>query len=277
MRRTRAPTTHRHKAPAEMTARVCATLPSLAAMGLGALLATVGSVAAAPCIPVTHEGRRYTACEARIGHDTLRIWHADDTGTPFGTFRRIESALIEDGLEIGFAMNAGMYHEDRRPVGLLVVDRQRRAPIVLRAGPGNFGMLPNGVFCIATDRFSVQESRRFDSTAPDCVHATQSGPMLLIDGAMHPRFLPDSTSRVIRNGVGVSRDGQSAVFVISDAPVTFHEFARLFRDRLDMPDALYFDGNVSRLHVPDLGRSDWGRMMGPVIGSVRPAGTPRGG
>ena len=90
--------------------------------------------------------------------------------------------------------------------------------------------------------------------------------MLVIDGALHPRFLIDSDSRYVRNGVGVSPDGQTAWFAISDRAVTFHEFGRLFRDGLGARDALYFDGSVSRLYAPALNRADFGRRLGPIIG-----------
>ena len=95
--------------------------------------------------------------------------------------------------------------------------------------------------------------------------------MLVIDGALHPRFLPDSDSRYIRNGVGTTANGDTAYFAISDQPVTFHQFGSLFRDYLKLPNALYFDGNISRLHAPQLGRSDAGFMMGPVAGVVEDA------
>ncbi len=94
--------------------------------------------------------------------------------------------------------------------------------------------------------------------------------MLVIDGALHPRFLPDSTSRYVRNGVGTSADGRRVVFAISNRAVTFHEFGRLFRDALKLPQALYFDGNVSRLYAPSLNRSDAGFQLGPIIGVVAP-------
>ena len=42
--------------------------------------------------------------------------------------------------------------------------------------------------------------------------------------------------------------------------------ARLFRDGLGLPNALYFDGRISRLHAPSLGRSDRGAAMGPIVG-----------
>ena len=100
----------------------------------------------------------------------------------------------------------------------------------------------------------------------------QSGPMLAIDGALHPRFLPDSDSYKIRNGVGVSADGTEAVFALSEAPVNFHTFARFFRDEMGLPNALYFDGTISRLFAPDLGRDDMGVAMGPMVGLVVPKG-----
>lgn len=140
-----------------------------------------------------------------------------------------------------------------------------------RSGPGNFGLLPNGVFCVG-DTLAVFESQRFAERPPECRYATQSGPMLVIDGGLHPRFLVDSTSRYIRNGVGVTEDGEKAFFAISDRPVTFHEFGRLFRDVLQTPNALYFDGRISRLYAPALGRDDFGFQMGPMVGLVIPDG-----
>lgn len=167
-------------------------------------------------------------------------------------------------------MNAGMFHPDRRPVGLYIEDFTETARLVTREGPGNFGMLPNGVFCISDTGFSIIESRAYAEAPPECRDATQSGPLLLIDGALHPRFLPESTSLNFRNGVGVSDDGQTGYFVISDEPVTFHRFARFFRDVLGLKQALYFDGRVSRMFAPELDRLDWGLPMGPVVGLVVP-------
>ena len=92
--------------------------------------------------------------------------------------------------------------------------------------------------------------------------------MLVIDGALHPRFLIDSTSRFIRNGVGTSDDGRTAVFAISNNPVTFHQFGSLFRDHLNLRQALYFDGKVSRLYSRALGRSDFGFQLGPMVAVV---------
>lgn len=227
--------------------------------------------AAAGCRQVSHEGRGYAVCEVTAGED-LRLFLTAPDGQPYGTFERINQVLRDEGGTLGFAMNAGMYHSDRQPVGLYLDPSGEAHGIVTRAGPGNFGMLPNGVFCIRADGFTVIESRAYAAAPPDCRYATQSGPMLVIGGDLHPRFLPDSPSRYIRNGVGVSADGQHAFLAISDRPVSFHAFARLFRDMLATPDALYFDGNISRLFAPELGRDDFGLPMGPIVGLVVPAG-----
>lgn len=238
----------------------------VACLGLLALPARAEAV----CRDLSHEGHNYTVCEATAAED-LRLFQTAPDGEPFGTFDRINNALASEGATLGFAMNAGMYHPDRVPVGLMIENGQERARIVTSDGPGNFGLLPNGVFCI-NDRFAVIESRAFKAAPPACRFATQSGPMLVIDGALHPRFIPDSPSRYIRNGVGVSADGRRAYFVISQGRVNFAEFARVFRDALGTPQALYFDGNVSRLFAPDIGRRDLGFPMGPIVGTVVPAG-----
>lgn len=232
-------------------------------------LLTAGAVSAAGCGTVDFEGTSFSVCQAAPGDD-IQLYLRNEAGDILGTFDRLGAEAAREGREIVFAMNGGMYHADRRPVGLYVEDGIEETGLVTRPGPGNFGLLPNGVLCIEGDSVSVMESRAFEAAAPECTFASQSGPMLVIDGALHPRFLPDSTSQFIRNGVGVRGDG--AFFaVISDAPVTFHQFARVFRDVLETPNALFMDGKVSRLFAPDLGRRDIGFPFGPMLAVTRAA------
>lgn len=240
---------------------------------VGALVALALPAAAAACERVQHDGQGYVLCEVEAAQEpALRLWMDGSDGAPLRNFNNVRR-MLDEGEALGFAMNAGMFHPGFRPVGLLVIEGQELSPVVTGGSRDNFGMLPNGVFCTGGDRpFQVIESRSFAETRPDCRLATQSGPMLVIEGELHPRFLPDSTSRYIRNGVGVSPDGQTAWFAISDRPVTFHEFGRFFRDGLGVREALYFDGSISRLYAPSVGRADFGRSMGPIIGLVGQGG-----
>ena len=239
-----------------------------------ALAVCFGGAAAAEtpveCRKVQFEDNGYTVCVVDAEVADLRLFLYDGTGRVFGQFGQVDTALAQKGQRLIFAMNGGMYHSDRAPVGYYVENGIELMHVVPNAGPGNFGLLPNGIFCIRPGRADVFETLAFLDDRPGCVFATQSGPMLVIDGELHPRFLPDSTSRHIRNGVGTTEDGKHAVFAISENSVTFHEFGRLFRDGLKLPDALYLDGSVSRLFAPAIGRSDAGFALGPIVGVVAP-------
>lgn len=237
---------------------------------LALFLALPLPAAAASCRSETFDGAGYSVCEAQAGDD-LRLFLKGTDGTPLLGFDRVDAALATEGRKLAFAMNAGMYHADRSPVGLYIENGAAEHKIVTSDGPGNFGLLPNGVFCIEADRFAVIESRAYAKAPPDCRYATQSGPMLVISGKLHPNFLPSSDSLHYRNGVGVSADGRTAWFVLSDDRVNFDSFARFFRDVLKVPQALYFDGSISRLYAPEIGRNDLGLPMGPMVGLVVPA------
>ncbi|MFS4581882.1 phosphodiester glycosidase family protein [Phaeobacter sp. C3_T13_0] len=224
--------------------------------------------AAVDCRDIAYDGNRYSVCEVDVAKDKLRLFLKNEAGEIYGHFSAIEDDLKAKGQTLPFATNAGMYHRDRSPVGLYQDGDIEEMRLITNPGPGNFGLLPNGVLCIGANRTDVIETLTFAETTPQCRYATQSGPMLVIDGALHPRFLPDSTSYFIRNGVGTSADGRRVVFAISRNAVTFHKFGSLFRDHLNLPSALYFDGNISRLHAPQIDRSDAGFMMGPIVGVV---------
>jgi len=227
-----------------------------------------------PCETVTFELSPYLVCSFDARTDDIRLFLRDETGAPFGQFDRLANHVASQGGSLIFAMNAGMYHDDRRPVGLYVEEQQSEMGLVKTPGPGNFGMLPNGVFWVEDGVAGVTETLAYADLFADGPprFATQSGPMLVVDGELHPVLNPDGTSIRRRNGVGVSADGHRVVFVISDAPVNFHSFARLFRDRLDLPNALYLDGAVSKVYAPALERNETGLDMGPIVGVVRDTG-----
>lgn len=232
---------------------------------LALTLALPTAAQAVTCRDTEFDGASYTVCDVTLGED-LRLFLNGPEGA-YGSFSAVDTVLEAEGKALVFAMNAGMYHSDLSAVGLYVENGVQGHRLITADGPGNFGLLPNGVFCVG-DTLRVIESRAFKAESPDCRFATQSGPMLVIGGQLHPRFLATSDSYNYRNGVGVSPDGSHAYFAISNDQVNFHAFARLFRDSLGVKDALFLDGSISRLYAPALDRHDAGFPMGPIVGVV---------
>ena len=244
-------------------------LSNLLSLASTLALAALGAADAsqAACRNATIENARYVICEFDT-RDGIELFLRDASGTPLGQFEAVRDALAARGRTLLFAMNAGMYQEDRSPVGLYVENGRELQKLSTADGPGNFSMKPNGVFYIAHDTAGVLESEVFKRRGLAPTFATQSGPMLVIDGELHPRFRAESTSRNRRNGVGV--DGSRVIFALADTPVTFHQFGHLFRDVLRTPNALYLDGFISRIYAPDVHRSDTGLPMGPIVAVSAP-------
>lgn len=231
------------------------------------LLAACSAKQAPACAPLSYAENTYTLCTAPAASD-LRLFLNRPSGKRLYSFEAIDAALAEDGATLVWAMNAGMYHQDRSPVGLYVEGGQTLAPLNTAARDGNFGLVPNGVFFVADGMAGVLETNAFAAADLSPTYATQSGPMLVIDGALHPAFNPDGTSAKKRNGIGLSADGETIYALISDGPVTFHAFASVFADHLETPNALFLDGTVSRVYYPAESRSDPGLAMGPMVGLV---------
>jgi len=257
---------------AEQTAMVVFRLFAVFAYIMLLPVAAPAADTASGCRPLKYENARMVVCRYSLDGFEIAMHHRDPEGELIGTFYRLGALAGMDDLV--FAMNGGMYSPSWDPVGLYVEDGQTIKRANTNDGYGNFHLKPNGVFYIQKDpqtsqlRAGVAVTEDFLAADIETVHATQSGPMLVIDGALHPRFLKDGTSKHRRNGVGVADDGRTVYFAISDTPVNFHTFASLFRDHLGVNNGLYLDGAVSKLHAKDLDRSDRGLPMGPIISVI---------
>lgn len=200
-----------------------------------------------PCRDFAFEAVAYVVCEVNLRRYRVSLHRLDATAKPYGSVTKFAQTMHAAGTPVLFAMNAGMYHKDLSPVGLFVENGHEETPLNRDDAEGNFFLKPNGVFYVGTDgKPGVLETGAFAAAKPAAAYATQSGPMLVIDGALHPRFEPNGTSRHIRNGVGV-RDPDTVVLAISRSEVSLGSFARLFRDALGCRNALFFDGAVSAL------------------------------
>ncbi|MDZ7600163.1 MAG: phosphodiester glycosidase family protein [Hoeflea sp.] len=217
------------------------------------------------CEETMFEGARAILCVIDPSVHETRLVYRDGEGRPHGSVPRAVAALVAAGQTPVLAMNAGMYHANMRPVGLYVEDGAETAALTTRGGFGNFFLKPNGVFFIDADgRAGVMETEAYAQAGISPRFATQSGPMLVIDGSIHPRFLPDGTTRYIRNGVGVRADGKIVLSITRD-PVSLGSFARLFLEIAECPDALFFDGAVSSLAWGAEMEIDSGEPAGPVV------------
>ena len=227
-----------------------------------------------PPAPV-HEGstsvsvadRRFTTIRVDVRRERIELFLRDDAGRIFKRFDQLRSWLASRNERLIFAMNAGMFEPDLSPVGLLVQDGQQVSPLNLSDGNGNFFLKPNGVFFVSESGPRIVESAEYPALAQGVRLATQSGPLLVHNGLLHPAISAASTSRLLRNGVGIS--GDTIMFVISEQPVNFYEMAIYFRDELHCPDALYLDGVVSSLYSTDLQRNDFRTDLGPIVGVIQ--------
>jgi uncharacterized protein YigE (DUF2233 family) len=217
------------------------------------------------CEEVVFEGARAILCAIDPSTHDIRLVYQGPDEAVLGSVSKAVTVLAAAGATPLLAMNAGMYHADMTPVGLYVENGTEIAPLNEDDGFGNFFLKPNGVFFVRDDGSTgVMETAAYRAMELVPAFATQSGPMLVMDGAIHPRFLPDGTSRYIRNGVGVRADG-TVVLAITRDKVSLGSFARLFRDIAKCPDALFFDGAVSSLAWGTQMEIDAGEPAGPVV------------
>ncbi len=216
------------------------------------------------CRAVEFERVRLIHCVADPARHRIRTALAPAGGSPWRSLSSLASALGKGTEQVVFAVNAGMFDGEGKPIGYYVEGGERLKELNRADGSGNFHLSPNGVFFGSGGKWRVLSSDQFYATVGDRPQfGTQSGPMLVTDGKLHPEIQDDGPSLRIRNGVGVDAQGR-AHFVISETPLSFGKLARYFRDELKTPNALYLDGSVSALWDPAADRID-AAQIGPML------------
>ena len=213
------------------------------------------------------EDNGYIVCRIDLHDMRLETYNLDNAGVPLASFDALAADLKAEGKELRFAMNAGMFDANLKPIGLYIEDGTQSKKLNTRNGYGNFHLKPNGVFYVEGESLGVMASEEYVKSGVKPDFATQSGPMLVINGVIHPKFSETGTSYKRRNGVGMV-DDHTAIFVITENAVNFYAFAKFFRDGLKCANALFFDGSISSLFSPDLGRDDGFVQLGPMVGAV---------
>jgi uncharacterized protein YigE (DUF2233 family) len=216
---------------------------------------------------VTFRGQSFLVRPVDPRKADLRLFLKDDSGALLHDFVSLQKHTTSQGERLLFAANAGMFEPDFRPVGLLVQAGNETSPLNLNDGAGNFYMKPNGVFVLNEKHEArIVEASEYAALLTPTVWATQSGPLLVHGGDIHPDFIEDSKNLQIRSGVGVRKDGMIE-FAISRSPVNFYDFASLFLAGLKCPNALYLDGHISAFYVPGM-KDPLPHSFGPMLGLV---------
>lgn len=198
--------------------------------------------------------------------DSLALFYLEESkNRPLGSFKGMKDQLNKENKNLTFGMNAGMFHPNKAAVGLYIEKGHEIFPLNREKGKGNFYMQPNGVFYWTKNQEANIVTTLNFKPDPNILYATQSGPMLVIDGALNKNFGEKSSSKHIRNGVGLLPDGR-LLFVISTQKVNLYHFANYFKQQA-CKNALYLDGFVSKIYAPDLNEHKLGGSFGVMIGS----------
>lgn len=200
--------------------------------------------------------------------DDFRLFWKNQDQEQYNSIGKLKSEVESDGMQLEFAMNAGMYMVDRTPLGLYVEKGEVQSKLNTRAGhSGNFYMSPNGVFYTTAEGTAHVVSTEDFQQNDNVEYATQSGPMLLINGQHHPSFNEGSKNLNVRNGVGILADGK-VLFAMSKKRVNFYDFASFFKSQ-GCVNALYLDGFVSRSYIPSINWIQLDGNFGVIAGVVK--------
>lgn len=210
------------------------------------------------------EDERFITFTVDPNKQNLEFYWKNEKDENFKNVENLKLWLKKKRKKLLFGTNGGMYRKDNSPQGLYIQNGNKKMEIDTTKGNGNFYLKPNGVFYISfnkkpniciTEKFIENKNINF---------ATQSGPMLVIDGNIHFAFQKNSVNLNIRNGVGILPNNQ-IIFAMSKKEINFYEFAEYFKE-LGCKNALYLDGFVSRTYLPEKKWIQTDGNFGVIIG-----------
>lgn len=196
----------------------------------------------------------------------LKFYWKDDKGQRFKSIQNLQTWLDTKKQRLTFAMNGGMYKKDNSQQGLFIENFLTITQLDTSTGNGNFYLKPNGVFYILENNKSfICKTEEFRNIS-EVKYATQSGPLLVVDGKINTTFTKGSMNLNIRNGVGILPTNK-VVFAMSKEEINFYDFANYFKT-LGCRNALYLDGFVSRTYLPEQKWTQTDGDFGVIIGTT---------
>ena len=212
----------------------------------------------------SNEDDRFVSYIVNPKKQNLEFFWKNEKGEHFKNAENLISWLKSKNKKLLFSTNGGMYKKNNSPQGLYVENRITKSEIDTSNGNGNFYLKPNGIFYLTTDKKPIICKTEDFVNNGKIKFATQSGPMLVIEGEIHTAFKKNSTNLNIRNGVGILPNNQ-IVFAISKMEINFYDFAEYFK-KIGCKNALYLDGFVSRTYLPEKNWRQIDGNFGVIIG-----------
>ena len=216
-------------------------------------------------------GVMYNMYIANLDSEQIRMHLFNHGKQKYYSLGAVKERLLNDKLEPLMITNGGMYTKSNEPVGLYIESGSNisyRLDTSKRVSDENFYLYPNGVFYIDSNNiahinttdyfFKLQQEGKVNP-----ISATQSGPMLVIDGKLHDKFSPGSQNEKIRSGVGLVNK-KTVVFLITLDESNFYNFATVFKDIFSCKDALFLDGAISQMYLKNINPVVGGNF-GPII------------
>jgi uncharacterized protein YigE (DUF2233 family) len=216
------------------------------------------------CFYKNYDDKNFITYSVDLKKYQVDFYWKNKNGKNFGSLQNLKNFIESKNKKLLFATNGGMYKKDKSPQGLFIQENKILQSIDTLSGNGNFFLKPNGIFYITNEKQPVICKTENFLFSKNIKYATQSGPMLLIDGEIHSAFNKDSKNLNIRNGVGILHNN-NVVFVMSKTEVSFYDFANYFK-KLGCKNALYLDGFVSRTYLPEQNFKQMDGDFGVIIG-----------
>lgn len=201
---------------------------------------------------IIHIGQlQFRALQVSPSH--LSLHWKNSQGSPYSRFGALKSDLEKKGKQVIALMNAGIYSKNDQPAGLHIEAGKTLKSLNTQRGGGNFHLQPNGVFYITNKntahiKTTASYKKRYGKNSKGVRLATQSGPLLLINGKINRRFIANSKSPYTRNGICTTRSG--TVFFIATEGSTqsnLYQFAQAAK-KMGCYQALYLDGSISKIY-----------------------------
>lgn len=212
-----------------------------------------------------YDTARILAYEVNPKTENLQFFWKNEAGEIYGNVQNLKTQLDGKGQKLIFAMNGGMYQKDQSPQGLYVENGRIITPVDReKEGYGNFYLQPNGIFYLTKNDEAIICVTDSLKATRSIQYATQSGPMLVIEGKLHEKLTKGSKNLNIRNGVGVLPNG-NLLFAMSKEKIDFYDFATFFKEN-GCKNALYLDGFVSKTYLPSKNYEQLNGNFGVIIG-----------